>query len=122
CCFMGVVDVSAGVKYLQEYGYPVFKFPESAAKAFGALYRYSRWLNREILEEFTFLHDRAGAGRIIEDCLVAGKTHLGELDGLELLKCYGFNVLPTKLAKKADDAADIADAMMFPVVMKIVSP
>ena len=122
CCFMGVVDVSAGVKYLQEYGYPVFKFPESAAKAFGALYRYSRWLNREILEEFTFLHDRAGAGRIIEDCLAAGKTHLGELDGLELLKCYGFNVLPTKLAKKADDAADIADAMTFPVVMKIVSP
>jgi acetyltransferase len=31
-------------------------------------------------------------------------------------------VLPTKLAKKADAAADIADTMTFPVVLKIVSP
>ena len=42
CCFMGVVDVSAGVKYLQEHGYPVYKFPEDAAKALGALYKYSQ--------------------------------------------------------------------------------
>ncbi len=47
CCFMGIIDVSAGVKYLQEQGVPVFKFPENAAKAFGALYKYSQWLNRQ---------------------------------------------------------------------------
>gem|GEM_PF-3378292 len=52
CCFMGIVDVSAGVKYLQSHGYPVFKFPENAAKAFGALYRYARWLTRRHLGRF----------------------------------------------------------------------
>ena len=41
CCFMGIIDVSAGVHYLQEHGVPVYRFPEHAAKAFGAIYRYS---------------------------------------------------------------------------------
>jgi len=35
CCFMGVIDVSPGVKYLQKHGYPVYQFPENAAKAMG---------------------------------------------------------------------------------------
>ena len=121
CCFMGIIDVSAGVKYLQEQGVPVFKFPENAAKAFGALYRYSRWLNRQRLAQFDLQHDSQGAAQIIEDCLSAGKTHIGELEGTGLLKCYGFNVLPNRLAKNANEAADLAEDMGFPVVLKIVS-
>jgi acetate---CoA ligase (ADP-forming) len=122
CCFMGVVDVSAGVKYLQEHGYPVYKFPEDAAKALGALYKYSHWLNREHLPPFQLENDRARAKKVIQDCLVAGKTRLGEIDGLALLDCYGFDILPTKLAKDEGAAARIAAEIGFPVVMKIVSP
>ncbi len=121
CCFMGIIDVSSGVKYLQEQGVPVFKFPENAAKAFGALYQYSRWLNRQRLAQFDLQHDRQGAAQIIEDCLSAGKTHIGELEGIGLLKCYGFNVLPNQLAKSANEAAALAEDMGFPVVLKIVS-
>jgi len=58
CCFMGIIDVSSGVKYLQERGIPVFRFPEHAAQSFGALYSYSRYLNRQQLAEFTFEHAR----------------------------------------------------------------
>ncbi len=122
CCFMGVVDVSPGVKYLQEHGYPVYKFPEDAAKALGALYKYSHWLNREHLPPFTLQEDRAAAEEVIRRCLAAGRTRLGEIDGLELLKCYGFSTLPTKLAKDEAAAMQIAAEIGFPVVMKIVSP
>ncbi|MBI9083560.1 MAG: acetate--CoA ligase family protein [Desulfobacterales bacterium] len=122
CCFMGIIDVSAGVKYLQAHGVPVYRFPENAAKAFGALYRYSKWLNRQVLAPFKLTHDTARASEIIADCLAAGKTYLGELDGLALLDCYGFNTLPTHLATTADEAAAIAEKMELPVVMKIVSP
>ncbi len=122
CCFMGVVDVSAGVKYLQEHGYPVYKFPEDAAKALGALYKYSHWLNREHLPPFTLKHKKTEAAGMIRRCLAAGRTRLGELDGLELLKCYGFSTLPTKLAKDKEEAAKIAGEIGLPVVMKIVSP
>ena len=122
CCFMGVVDVSPGVKYLQEHGYPVYKFPEDAAKALGALYRYAHWLNREHLPPFKLKDDPAKARELIRGCIAAGRTRLGEVDGLELLKCYGFNTLPTRLAKDEAEAARIAAEIGLPVVMKIVSP
>jgi acetyl coenzyme A synthetase (ADP forming)-like protein len=121
CCFMGIIDVSSGVKYLQENGVPVFKFPENAAKAFGALYQYSRWLNRQRMAQFELRHDRQRASQIVQDWLAAGKTHIGELEGIELLKCYGFNVLPNALAKTGDEAAAIAQDTGFPVVLKVVS-
>jgi len=121
CCFMGVIDVSPGVKYLQKHGYPVYQFPENAAKAMGALYRYTGWLNRIELPESPVAHNRARAASIISDCLASGKTHLGEIEGNEILKCYGFNVLPVRLAGSEDEAASIAVQIGYPVVMKIVS-
>jgi acetyltransferase len=118
---MGVIDVSAGVKYLQEYGIPVFKFPENAAKSVGALYRYAKWLNRQHLAQFELAHDTGKAVEIIQTCLADGKTQIGELMGNQLLECYGFKVMPTQLAKTADAAVQIAEEMAYPVVMKIVS-
>ncbi|KJS33360.1 MAG: acyl-CoA synthetase [Desulfatitalea sp. BRH_c12] len=122
CCFMGIIDVSAGVKYLQENGVPVYPFPEQAAKAFGAIYRYSKWLNRQELAPFSLKHDKAAAREIVETNLAAGKTYLGEVEGLDLLKAYGFKTLPTILTKTAEEAVREAEKMGYPVVMKIVSP
>ena len=122
CCFMGIIDVSAGVKYLQGHGVPVYRFPENAAKALGALYRYSRWLNRHELAPFSFRHDKESARGIIENALKDGKTYLSELDGNKLLASYGFPVLPTELARDADQAARLAGQMGYPVVLKIYSP
>jgi acetyltransferase len=121
CCFMGVIDVSQGVKYLQDRGIPVYKFPENAAKAFGALYKYSNWLNRQHLAQYQLTFDRERAARIIKDCIARGKTRLGELEGIGILESYGFKVLPTKLAQSAAEAGAIAAEMGLPVVMKIVS-
>ncbi|MDX9788384.1 MAG: acetate--CoA ligase family protein [Desulfobacterales bacterium] len=122
CCFMGIVDVSAGVKYLQAHGIPVYRFPENAAKAFSALYRYSQWMNRQILAPLKLDYDKARAAALIEENLSAGKTYLGENGGLDLLACYGFSVLPTRLAQTAAEAAEHARRIGYPVVMKIVSP
>ncbi len=120
--FMGVVDVSEGVKLLQKHHIPVYPFPENAAKALGALYRSTQWLRRQHLAQYEFNHDRARATEIIQNCLLEGKYYLGELEGMALLECYGFKVLPTVLAKSKEEAGDLADEIGFPVVMKIVSP
>lgn len=122
CCFMGIIDVSSGVEYLQEHGIPVFRFPEHAAQAFAALYRYSRWLNRQYLAEFSLTHDQDRAARVIQRCLEEGKTRLGEVDSREILVCYGFDVLPGFLAANREEAADFAEKIGSPVALKIVSP
>jgi acetyltransferase len=121
CCFMGIIDVSKGVKYLQANGIPVFRFPENAAKAFGAIYRYSRRLNRQELAPFTLSFDRIKAAEMIQQCLRDGKTRVGELEGNAVLASYGFNVLPTRLAQNPAEAVHMADAIGYPVVLKIVS-
>jgi acetate---CoA ligase (ADP-forming) len=121
-CFMGIIDVSAGVKYLQKNGIPVFRFPENAAKAFGALYRYSKWLNRQIMAPFEIKHDKNHAAEIIKGIMEKGQTLIGEREGLELLKCYGFATLETHFASTAAEATETAQKIGFPVVLKIVSP
>lgn len=122
CSFMGIIDVSAGVQVLQDHNIPVYKFPENAAKALGILYKHSQWLNRQSLSQFKFKHDVDCAKEIVSKCLERNQLYLGELDGTELLKCYGFNVLQTELAGNEADAISIAEKLNYPVVMKIVSP
>jgi acetate---CoA ligase (ADP-forming) len=122
CAFMGIVDVSDGVKLLQKHKVPVYQFPESAARSLGALREGMKWLFRKILPPYNLVYDREKAGRIIEQYLSQGRFVLGELDGNEILKCYGFNILPMELAKTADEARQMAEKLGYPVVMKIVSP
>ena len=122
CSFMGIFDVSKGVKILQQHHIPTYAFPENAAKALGILNTRSKWLNRQILAQYEFKHDKKKAREIIKGCFDKKKMYLGELDGLEVLKSYGFNTLPTILAKDEEEAAKIAGNMGYPVVMKIVSP
>lgn len=121
CCFMGIVDISSGVRYLQEHGIPVFRFPENAIRSLDALCKYSNWINRQHLSEFSFNHQKEKAGHIIKKCIETGNTILGELDGAELLKCYGFKALSGDMAKNEQEAVDIAEKIQYPVVMKIVS-
>ena len=122
CSFMGVVDVSEGVKLLQEHKVPVYQFPESAARSLGALRQGMKWLFRKILPQFDLEYNTAKAGKIIDGYLKEGRLVLGELDGNEILKCYGFKTLPMALSNSREDAGKIADKIGYPVVIKIVSP
>jgi acetyl coenzyme A synthetase (ADP forming)-like protein len=122
CCFMGIFDVSAGVKYLQENGVPVYRFPENAAKAFGAIYHYAKWLNRQELAPYELEHDRETAQQIIADARAEGRQHLSEPEGARILEAYNFKILPMELAASAEQAGVLAEQIGFPVAMKIVSP
>ncbi len=121
CCFMGIVDVSDGVKLLQKNHLPVYHFPESAARAMGALYQGTKWLSRRTLPQYDIQYDSKKAEEIINSCLDKEQYILGELDGSRILQCYGFNTLKMELATSSDEAADLAETIGFPVVMKIVS-
>ncbi len=121
CSFMGVVDVSDGVKLLQKHKIPVYQFPESAARSLGALRQGMKWLFRKILPQYKLTYDTAKANKIIETYLKEGKTVFTEQDGNELLKCYGFKTLSMALSKDTTQACKIAEQIGYPVVMKIAS-
>ncbi len=127
-CFMGVIDVSAGVHYLQEHGYPVYRFPESAAKAFSALYRYSTWLNRPEPEDFQVTFETGRAAALLnawKEKRPAGPARPARMDeraGFDLLACYGFKVPRIGQAGTELEAAAQAAEIGYPVVLKIISP
>ncbi|MCK4537090.1 MAG: acetate--CoA ligase family protein, partial [Desulfuromonadales bacterium] len=80
------------------------------------------WYHRKQLPQYKLEFDQERAAEILAEYLKSGKTVLGEMEGAELLQCYGFNTLPMELATSATQAATIADKIGYPVVMKIVSP
>jgi acetate---CoA ligase (ADP-forming) len=119
--FMGLMDVSRGAEILEANGIPHYQFPETAARAMGALYQYSTWITREHPESEPFPIDRPRARRVIEQALAAGAGYLGEVEGNELLAAYDFPVLPGRLVQTAEEAA--AAVMEFGAcAFKIVSP
>lgn len=122
CSFMGVVDVSEGVRILYDNHVPVYDFPENAASALGALHKAHRWLHRKILPDYKTDFDVDKAKAMIDAFIEKDHLVLGEVSGAELLQCYGFNTLDMKIVTSPSEAGSFAEAMGFPVVMKIASP
>lgn len=120
--FMGIVDVSEGVKILEDANIPVYKFPEDAARSFGALYKYNKWIHRPHLREIDIQVNTEKAREIIQTAIDNKEYYLGEIGGNDILQCYGFPTLTTTLATTADEAVDIAKKINAKIVLKIVSP
>ncbi len=59
---------------------------------------------------------------IIQKALEQGRTKLLEHEAIEIIRHYGAGVADAYLAKSAEEAANIADKIGYPVVLKIVSP
>jgi acetate---CoA ligase (ADP-forming) len=119
--FMGLMDVSKGAEILEANGIPHYHFPETAARAMGALYQYSTWVTREHPEAEPFSIDRPRARRVIEQALAAGNRYLGEVEGNEILAAYDFPVLPARLVRSEEQAV-AAVAEFGASAFKIVSP
>ncbi len=123
CSFMGVVDVSEGANYLQKHKIPVYAFPENPMRAMSHLAEYAelrKVTNREVLH---FDADKENAADIIAKKLDGQKSYMmTENEARELLSCYGFPLLRSKLLKSKDEIEEASKEVPFPVAMKISSP
>jgi acetate---CoA ligase (ADP-forming) len=119
---MGREGLPQGKAELHEVGVPAYIFPESAARALGAMCRYREWVERPVPPAEELSVDRDRAARILEAQPANGDGRLGELEALQLLEAYGIRTAPARLARSADEAAAMAEEMGWPVVLKIVSP
>jgi acetyltransferase len=92
-------------------------------QSFSYLSRFVR--NRELRLQVPPPHvdqfdtDIAGARRLIERALLAGRAQLDENESKHLLRCFGIAAARTELAHSADEAVALAQAIGFPVVLKL---
>lgn len=121
--FMGHVDVSSGIKILEKHGIAHYEFPENASRTLATMHKYTQWVGRPRTTERRFNDvDPKAVRKIFDRVRAEGRTFLPELESLEVLKAYGFPMLPCGLAKTADEAAALQQKIGGPVVLKIVSP
>ncbi len=120
-CFMGVMDVTPGVKILQDNHTPHYTFPESAARVLGAMYRYRQWLERPRTPERRFDVNEETVSRVVQNARKKGRSILLIHECMEILEAYDFPVLPWKLAHSPEEAGRAAAEIGFPVVLKAVS-
>ena len=66
--------------------------------------------------------DKTEVRRILDQVKTEGRTSLTAPEGKRVCDAYGIATPKEDVAKSAADAAKMAAAMGFPVVLKIVSP
>ena len=122
--WLGGTNVEQGRSVLNHAGITTFDTPERAVRAFMDLFHYGR--NNEMLQAIPsritrrLTYDRGAAQAIIDKGLSAG-GHLTEIEAKALITAYGIPAVPTRLVADADAATAAADALGYPVAMKICS-
>ncbi len=123
CSFMGIVDVSEGVRFLEAHNIPNYVFPEASVRAMSAMLRFGDLLRLERRKVRRVAANRDAVIDIIERRLKDADEHYSpEHEANELLQSYGFPILPQRLVTQPEEIGEAADSVGFPVVMKIISP
>lgn len=121
-CFLGAEKVKRGVEILLNGRIPQYHSPEYAVAAIAAMSDYVRWRSRPKRVVKLFPVNRRKVENIIERYLRQGNREIGESDSKEILEAYGFVTPKGSIAATAEQAANIAQQIGFPVVLKIWSP
>jgi acetyltransferase len=122
--WMGGPAVHAGEEILNRAGIPTFPYPDTAARAFSYMWRYT--YNLRGLYETPTLEDvdnvaPDSAAAIVEAVRRDGRTLLDEFESKQLLSAYAIPVARTEIARTVDEAVRAAGAIGYPVVLKIFS-
>lgn len=124
--WMGGSTIAAGEAGLNRAQIPTFPYPDTAARIFTNMWRYSDNL-RSLYETPLPLHGDAAPDRALIDQIIAGaytngRTLLTESEAKRVLAAYDLPVVETRMAQTIDEAVAHAEAIGYPVVVKLVSP
>jgi len=112
---------------LNRMNIPTFPYPDTAARVFDYMAYYAENLRglyetpMSAAESKDDTVDREGAAKIIKTARDSGRTILTEFESKQLLSCYDIPTVETRIAKTAREAIKAADALGYPVVLKLHS-
>jgi acetyltransferase len=125
--WMGAEEVAEGKAILNTAGIPTFEYPDTAARAFCYMWRYSD--NLRALYETPLLATRPGEqsssrarlAELIRSARREKRTLLTETESKQVLAAYDIPVVETHVAGSEDEAVSIATKLGTPVVLKLYS-
>jgi acetyltransferase len=125
-CFMGGRQVRAHAQAAEAAGIPVFTTPEAAVNAHAnlAVFHYNQQLLLQAPRPLSGLEapDLSSARAMVDAVLSEQRVLLSEVESKALLDAFHIPVVATRTATSADEAVEIADAIGYPVVLKVMSP
>ncbi|MEJ2411515.1 MAG: acetate--CoA ligase family protein [Anaerolineales bacterium] len=117
---MGDRLIQEAVEHLRAARIPEYRFPERAAAALAALVERVELLEHAAEEPLL----RKDVKRDVVQAIIeahADTNHLSALETTRILTAYGINAATMRLAENQDQAADLADEIGLPVVLKVAS-
>src|SRR6202162_3086706 len=125
--WMGGKSVAEGIAILNAANIPTFSYPDTAARAFTYMWKYT--YNLRGLYETPVLSDAADslgpahshAKSFLEKIRGTGRTMLTEAESKHVIALYGITAVETRLASNESQAAECAGAIGFPVALKLNS-
>jgi len=121
-CFLGGAKIAEAVRLLRQGGVPQYDSSESAVTTLKVMNDYVKWRSRPKRVVKLFPVNRRKVEQIIGRYLRRGAREISEMESKEILEAYGFVTPKGMIATSAEQAADIAEQLGYPVVMKVWSP
>ena len=122
--WMGGAQVAAGRRILSDADIPTFNYPDTAARMFSYMWKYTYNLRGlyetpALTEEATLGHDKAA--EILRAARSDRRTLLTELESKRVLATYGIPTVETRAAASAEQAVREAEALGYPIAVKLNS-
>ncbi|MCL2859684.1 MAG: acetate--CoA ligase family protein [Oscillospiraceae bacterium] len=120
---MGGVSFNESIEMLGKEGMPVYTFPETCTQILKEMIKYVEYkdtINNETLVNITDVNYN-GAKEIFENVKSENRTVLLGSEAAKIAEYYGISAAPTILTRNADEAANVAEKIGYPVVLKIAS-
>ncbi len=125
--WMGADDVAEGTAILNAARIPTFSYPDTAARAFTYMWRYTYNL-RGLYETPALVEGperSADDQRALDECVQnvrrSRRAMLNEFESKQLLAHYGIPVVETRVAENEERAVACAEEIGYPVVLKVLS-
>jgi acetyltransferase len=124
--WLGGDGVAEGTAILNTAGIPTFSFPDTAARAFTYMWRYTYNLRGlyetpALVEASEAALARGKVTEFVQQVRASGRNMLNEFEAKQLLADYGIPVVETRAAENEEQALACAAEIGYPVVLKLLS-